>query len=45
MMENHSFDHILGWMTKGGAFGNTEVSGLTGHECNSYLSNTICVND
>jgi len=34
MMENRSYDHMLGWMKAGGEFGNPEVDGLTGNECN-----------
>ncbi|EAR87010.1 phosphoesterase family protein (macronuclear) [Tetrahymena thermophila SB210] len=44
MMENRSFDHMLGWMTKGGQYGNPNVNGLTGNECNTALNGTqICV--
>ena len=39
MMENRSFDHMLGWMTKGGKYGNPKVDGLTGKECNHVNSN------
>lgn len=34
MMENRTFDHMLGWMMEGGEFGNPDVNGLTGKECN-----------
>ena len=34
MMENRSYDHMLGWMKAGGEYGNPEVDGLTGNECN-----------
>lgn len=34
MMENRSYDHMLGWMKAGGEHGNPEVDGLTGNECN-----------
>lgn len=34
MMENRSYDHMLGWMKAGGEFGNPEVDGLNGDECN-----------
>lgn len=34
MMENRSFDHMLGWMTEGGKYGNPKVDGLKGNECN-----------
>lgn len=34
MMENRSYDHMLGWMKQGGEYGNPEVNGLTGNECN-----------
>ncbi|KAL4497152.1 hypothetical protein ABPG72_019472 [Tetrahymena utriculariae] len=44
MMENRSFDHMLGWMTLGGQYGNKNVTGLTGNECNFALNGTkICV--
>ncbi|EGR31587.1 phosphoesterase family protein, putative [Ichthyophthirius multifiliis] len=50
MMENRSFDHMLGWMTKGGKFGNKNVDGLTGQECNPKnvyfpFLGQICVDD
>jgi hypothetical protein len=40
----------LGWMTRGGPFGNPKVDGLTGKECNPTNftdpnSPLICVND
>jgi len=34
MMENRAFDHMLGWMTKGGQYGDKRVDGLYGSECN-----------
>ncbi|KAL4454684.1 hypothetical protein ABPG74_021889 [Tetrahymena malaccensis] len=34
MMENRSYDHMLGWMKQGGEYGNPDVNGLTGNECN-----------
>ena len=34
MEENRSFDHYLGFMKKGGEFGDTRVDGLNGDECN-----------
>lgn len=34
MMENRSYDHMLGWMKAGGEYGNPAVDGLTGEECN-----------
>lgn len=50
MLENRSFDHMLGWMTKGGKYGNVNVDGLTGKECNpkdltNQKSEIVCVND
>ncbi len=50
MMENRSFDHMLGWMTKGGKYGNPKVDGLTGKECNPKsiyfpFLGKICVDD
>ena len=50
MEENRSFDHMLGWMKRGGPNGDPRVNGLTGRECN-YLNLTnkaagqVCVND
>ena len=34
MLENRSFDNVLGWMTRGGKFGDVRVDGLSGTECN-----------
>ena len=34
MQENRSFDHLLGFMKRGGKFGDKRVNGLTGYECN-----------
>ena len=34
MEENRSFDHMLGWMTKGGPSGDPRVDGIYGNECN-----------
>lgn len=34
MLENRAFDHMLGFMSRGGPFGDTRVDGLTGTECN-----------
>ena len=50
MLENRAFDHMLGFMKRGGPFGDTRVDGLTGSECNwKNLSDPskgkICVND
>ena len=50
MLENRSFDHLLGFMTRGGKYGNVKVDGLTGKECNPKnitdpKSELICVND
>jgi len=35
MMENRAFDHMLGFMQRGGPQGDPRVDGLDGHECNS----------
>ena len=35
MMENRAFDHMLGYMSRGGPFGDTRVDGLNGTECNA----------
>jgi len=35
MEENRAFDHMLGFMARGGPQGDTRVDGLTGTECNS----------
>lgn len=45
MMENRSFDHMLGWMTLGGPHGNPNVNGLTGKECNPTIDGkqSICM--
>ena len=41
MMENRSFDHMLGWLQEL----NPEIDGLTGNECNSISTGTTyCVN-
>jgi len=50
MLENRAFDHMLGWMSLGGPFGDTRVDGLRGDECNDKnLTNSsegrFCVND
>lgn len=51
MLENRAFDHMLGWMTRGGPFGDTRVDGLTGDECNfkdiskGANGGLVCVND
>lgn len=52
MEENRAFDHMLGWMAKGGPQGDTRVNGLTGNECNAKDitkpmtgDNMVCVND
>lgn len=47
VMENRSFDHILGWMKNSV---NPEINGLTGNECNQMSttdpnSNKVCVSD
>jgi len=49
MLENRSFDHLLGFMKDGGEFGNPDVDGLTGNECNyidlsDHSKGQICVN-
>ncbi|KAL4464224.1 hypothetical protein ABPG73_002764 [Tetrahymena malaccensis] len=45
MMENRSFDHMLGWMkTSTSNITNPNIDGLTGQECNpKLLSGKICV--
>ena len=50
MLENRAFDHMLGFMKRGGPFGDTRVNGLTGKECNAKdlsrpSGDEICVND
>ena len=35
MMENRAFDHMLGYMARGGPFGDERVDGLNGTECNA----------
>ena len=46
MLENRAFDHMLGYMSRGGPFGDTRVNGLTGKECNPTLTGElVCVND
>lgn len=50
MLENRAFDHMLGWMTRGGEFGDTRVDGLKGGECNPIDvtkpdGDKFCVND
>lgn len=50
MLENRAFDHMLGFMTRGGPFGDVRVDGLTGNECNpkTFAANEteqVCVND
>ena len=50
MQENRSFDHLLGFMMRGGPFGDERVDGLTGKECNPKNisdpnSGKVCVND
>mmetsp|Transcript_12671 Transcript_12671/g.21316 ORF Transcript_12671/g.21316 Transcript_12671/m.21316 type:complete len:109 (+) Transcript_12671:104-430(+) len=50
MMENRSFDHVFGWFTKGGEFGDDRVDGLYGNECNPIDLNDpsqgqFCAND
>ncbi|KAJ0053257.1 hypothetical protein Pint_01194 [Pistacia integerrima] len=47
VMENRSFDHMLGWMKK---TINPQINGVTGDECNSVSTNTsrtqtICFTD
>ena len=34
MLENRSFDHMLGFMKRGGEYGDVRVDGLDGTECN-----------
>ncbi|KAL6584214.1 Non-specific phospholipase C6 [Orobanche minor] len=38
VLENRSFDHMLGWMKK---YLNPSINGVTGKECNSISSNNI----
>lgn len=49
MLENRSFDHVLGWMTRGGEYGDDRVDGIYGSECNPVnidnKTEYICVND
>ena len=50
MMENRAFDHMLGWMTKGGEYGDVRVDGLYGSECNpkdiqNEDTGYLCVDD
>ena len=53
MLENRAFDHMLGYMSRGGPFGDTRVDGLTGTECNPTSvdpakandTSQVCVND
>jgi phospholipase C len=50
MMENSSFDHVFGWFTRGGEFGDDRVDGLYGTECNpknvrDLSKGYFCVND
>jgi phospholipase C len=50
MLENRAFDHLLGFMKRGGPYGDTRVDGLTGAECNANnLTNAsegiTCVDD
>lgn len=50
MLENRAFDHMLGFMSRGGKYGDTRVDGLTGNECNlknisDPQGGKICVND
>lgn len=35
MMENRAFDHMLGYMSRGGPSGDERVNGLRGDECNA----------
>ena len=49
MMENRAFDHMLGWMTRGGPNGDVRVDGIYGSECNpidlSDMEKQLCVDD
>lgn len=50
MLENRSFDHMLGFMKRGGKLGNVNVDGLDGKEYNlenvsDPLSKKVYVND
>lgn len=47
VLENRSFDHLLGWMKKSV---NPHINGVTGKECNpmstkAQLTETICFTD
>uniref|UniRef100_A0A7N0RAG0 Uncharacterized protein n=1 Tax=Kalanchoe fedtschenkoi TaxID=63787 RepID=A0A7N0RAG0_KALFE len=42
VMENRSFDHMLGWMKKSV---NPSIDGVTGSECNTASTKTICFTD
>lgn len=50
VLENRSFDHMLGWLKKDNPGGYPSVDGLTGKECNRHSttdpkSPAICVSD
>jgi len=49
MMENRAFDHMLGWMTRGGPYGDVRVDGIYGSECNPIdvtdMEKQLCVDD
>ena len=50
MLENRAFDHMLGFMTRGGEFGDERVDGLNGTQCNlrnisDPSQGKVCVND
>lgn len=42
VLENRSFDHMLGWMKQSI---NPSINGVTGKECNSVTNQTICFSD
>ncbi|XP_057788233.1 non-specific phospholipase C6-like [Salvia miltiorrhiza] len=42
VMENRSFDHMLGWMKRSI---NPSINGVTGAECNTAASTKICFSD
>ena len=48
MLANRAFDHMLGFMSRGGPQGDVRVDGLTGKECNptgGKGGEEVCVND
>jgi len=43
MMENRSFDHMLGYLSLPNGRARTDIDGLTGHETNSYDGKPVSV--